>query len=70
MICRYLKKFITFTDNIENENTLRVKRQIETFDADYPTAASEDQQEESGFWDRVVNVALKLFSKFIEWLNS
>lgn len=48
---------------------LRVKRQIETFDTDYPTAASEDQQEESGFWDRVVNVALKLFSKFIEWLN-
>ena len=48
---------------------LRLKRQMETFD-EYPTATSQETEEESGFWDRVVKVALKIFNRFIEWLNS
>ncbi|XP_049866022.1 uncharacterized protein LOC126366810 [Pectinophora gossypiella] len=60
----------SLTSDDEFELT-RARRQIESFDAeDYPTTANEEQQDEAGFWDRVVRVALKLFSRFIEWLNS
>ncbi|XP_053602134.1 uncharacterized protein LOC128670478 [Plodia interpunctella] len=49
----------------------RQKRQIENFDTDdYPTTPNQDVQEETSFWDRVVKVALQLFSRFVEWLNS
>lgn len=49
----------------------REKRQLETFEnEDYPSAPSQNEQEEPGFWDRIVKVALKLFNRFIEWLNS
>ena len=47
----------------------REKRQLENFDDEYPSA-SQQEEEDPGFWDRIVKVALKLFSKFIEWLNS
>ncbi|KAI5644081.1 hypothetical protein NE865_03992 [Phthorimaea operculella] len=66
-------------DNVANsldEDTIfRAKREIEELDTTAPdefqTATGyENQEEEPGFWDRVVKVALKLFSKFVEWLNS
>lgn len=43
---------------------------MENFDDDYAPTANQEAQEEPGFWDRVVKVALKLFSRFVEWLNS
>ncbi|CAB3243731.1 unnamed protein product [Arctia plantaginis] len=52
------------------EDPVREKRQVEIFDDEYPTAVSQNEEEEPGFWDRIVKVALKIFSKFIEWLNS
>ncbi|KAL0892251.1 hypothetical protein ABMA27_015434 [Loxostege sticticalis] len=59
-------------DLFSNVNDLaREKRQVETFDTDdYPTTGNEEAQDEPGFWDRVVRIAVKLFSRFIEWLNS
>ncbi|XP_068630788.1 uncharacterized protein [Battus philenor] len=53
--------------NYEEDQLMREKRQLENFDSDDTTLA---EQEEPGFWDRVVKVALRLFNKFIEWLNS
>ncbi|KAG7299399.1 hypothetical protein JYU34_016349 [Plutella xylostella] len=59
-------------DFLDNEHQLldREKRQMESFDEgdEYPISAN--QEEDSGFWDSVVKVALKLFNRFIEWLNS
>ncbi|PZC85349.1 hypothetical protein B5X24_HaOG201845 [Helicoverpa armigera] len=55
-------------DDIEDLH--REKRQLENFDDEYPTGASQHEEEEPGFWDRIVKVALKLFSRFIEWLNA
>lgn len=60
-----------FSDNVDTfEDPVREKRQVEIFDDEYPTAMSQNEQEEPGFWDRIVKVALKIFSKFIEWLNA
>ncbi|KPJ05671.1 Zinc finger matrin-type protein 2 [Papilio xuthus] len=56
--------FSGFGDDTLRET--RIKRQLEDFDSD--DATPDDQ--EPGFWDRVVKVALRLFNKFIEWLNS
>ncbi|KPI97947.1 Zinc finger matrin-type protein 2 [Papilio xuthus] len=56
--------FSGFGDDTLQET--RIKRQLEDFDSD--DATPDDQ--EPGFWDRVVKVALRLFNKFIEWLNS
>ncbi|KAH9644265.1 hypothetical protein HF086_003764 [Spodoptera exigua] len=58
------------TDFDSIEDIHREKRQLENFDDEYPTATSQHEEEEPGFWDRIVKVALKLFSKFVEWLNS
>lgn len=55
--------------NLEEPIT-REKRQLEDFDDEYATASQEGQKEEPSFWDRVVKVALKLFSRFVEWLNT
>lgn len=54
------------------EEGTREKRQVETFDADeYPTGTtSEGVEDEPSFWDRVVKIAIKLFSRFVEWLNT
>ncbi|CAH0699872.1 unnamed protein product [Spodoptera exigua] len=60
--------FLSDFDSIEDIH--REKRQLENFDDEYPTATSQHEEEEPGFWDRIVKVALKLFSKFVEWLNS
>ncbi|XP_046960308.1 uncharacterized protein LOC124530278 [Vanessa cardui] len=58
----YLLKTITL---------IREKRQLEDLEDDeYPTPSTQETGEESGFWDKVVKVALRLFNKFIEWLNS
>ncbi|XP_045493612.1 uncharacterized protein LOC123692857 [Colias croceus] len=49
----------------------REKRQLEDLDADeFSSGLTKDAQEEPSFWDRVVKVALRLFNKFIEWLNT
>lgn len=53
-----------------NKFLLRERRQLEDLgNDDFPTPSAQDG-EESGFWDKVVKVALRLFNKFIEWLNS
>lgn len=49
---------------LDDASQVRIKRQLEDFDSD------DVPPEEPGFWDRVVKVALRLFNKFIEWLNS
>ncbi|KAJ2946922.1 hypothetical protein O0L34_g16264 [Tuta absoluta] len=67
-----------FANDLDDETILRAKREIENLDnldttapEEFQTATGyENQEEEPGFWDRVVKVALKLFSKFVEWLNS
>ncbi|XP_023941185.1 uncharacterized protein LOC112048061 [Bicyclus anynana] len=64
---------ITFEDSKAsdaNDILSREKRQLEDLDNEYPTLSAQEAEEEPGFWDRVVKVALKLFNKFIEWLNS
>lgn len=62
------------TNVLGNEELLiRQKRQLDDFEDDvdqYAAASNQDSAEEPGFWDRVVKVALKLFNRFIEWLNS
>ncbi|CAH2236972.1 jg9465 [Pararge aegeria aegeria] len=64
---------VTF-ENSKTSNQIdalsREKRQLEEFENDYPTPSAQEAEEEPGFWDRVVKVAIKLFSRFIEWLNS
>lgn len=69
-LIRISHNFFSTETNDKEDFPRRERRQVETFDDEYPTAASADSQEETGFWDRVVKVALKLFSKFVEWLNS
>ncbi|KAJ8732120.1 hypothetical protein PYW08_014850 [Mythimna loreyi] len=60
----------SFSSNLDSiQDSHREKRQLENFDDEYPTA-SQREEEEPGFWDRIVKVALKLFSRFVEWLNS
>ncbi|XP_045764653.1 uncharacterized protein LOC123866917 [Maniola jurtina] len=65
---------VTFENskNLENSNAIsREKRQLEDFENDdYPTPSAQAAEEEPGFWDRIVKVALRLFNRFIEWLNS
>lgn len=59
-----------FSDNVNYNDwnsVARHKRQLENFDTE-ETISQDD--EEPGFWDRVIKVAVKLFNKFIEWLNS
>ncbi|CAG5039950.1 unnamed protein product [Parnassius apollo] len=51
----------------EQNPVTREKRQVENFDSD---DISRQDEQEPGFWDRVVKVAIRLFNKFIEWLNS
>lgn len=48
---------------------LREKRELENFNEEYPTSSSTDIEKPS-FWDKIVNAAIKLFSRFVEWLNS
>ncbi|XP_063532648.1 uncharacterized protein LOC134743198 [Cydia strobilella] len=48
----------------------REKRQVEAFYDDDLGAPQQQEPEEPGFWDRVVKIAVKLFSRFVEWLNS
>ncbi|XP_061709738.1 uncharacterized protein LOC133519699 [Cydia pomonella] len=48
----------------------REKRQVESFDDDDLSAPQQQEPEEPGFWDRVVKIAVKLFARFVEWLNS
>ncbi|XP_047527196.1 uncharacterized protein LOC125064281 [Vanessa atalanta] len=56
---------------LKTTTLIREKRQLEDLEDDeYPTPSSQEAGEESGFWDKVVKVALRLFNKFIEWLNS
>ncbi|XP_060801042.1 uncharacterized protein LOC106132915 [Amyelois transitella] len=60
-----------FAVSNEIRDISRPKREIENFDTDdYPTTPNQEVQEETSFWDRVVKVALQLFSRFVEWLNS
>ncbi|XP_052751176.1 uncharacterized protein LOC128200765 [Galleria mellonella] len=68
----HVSNSLTSSSNENSENLLvREKRQIENFDTDdLPTTPSDNVQDESSFWDRIVKVALRLFSKFVEWLNS
>ncbi|CAH0727750.1 unnamed protein product, partial [Brenthis ino] len=76
--------FITFTAgyqiSVKNSNSLnlhkqhfveRTKRQIEDFgNEDFPTPSAQESEDQPSFWDRMVKMALRLFNKFIEWLNS
>ncbi|RVE41170.1 hypothetical protein evm_014180 [Chilo suppressalis] len=41
------------------------ERQVEAFDGDDYT-----RDDEPSFWDRVIKIAVKLFSRFVEWLNN
>ncbi|KAI8428631.1 hypothetical protein MSG28_007367 [Choristoneura fumiferana] len=64
----YIYQWIS-NDVQQLESLVREKRQMETFE-DNEFSAPQQAPEESGFWDRVISVALKLFSKFVEWLNT
>ncbi|XP_059062185.1 uncharacterized protein LOC131854998 [Achroia grisella] len=69
----HVSNSLTSISNKNAENlVLREKRQIENFDTDddFPTTPSDNVQDENSFWDRIVKVAIKLFSRFVEWLNS
>ncbi|XP_050343021.1 uncharacterized protein LOC126768769 [Nymphalis io] len=56
---------------LKTTSEIREKRQLEELeDDDYPTPSAQEAEQETGFWDKVVKVALRLFNKFIEWLNS
>ncbi|OWR45419.1 hypothetical protein KGM_215561 [Danaus plexippus plexippus] len=59
------------TDTLKN-NDVRAKRELEDLENDdeFALPSSPGMEEEPGFWDRVVKIAMKIFNKFIEWLNS
>nr|XP_034824967.1 uncharacterized protein LOC117982697 isoform X2 [Maniola hyperantus] len=62
---------VTFENSKKINAISREKRQLEDFENDdYPTPSAQAAEEEPGFWDRIVKVALRLFNRFIEWLNS
>ncbi|XP_063361550.1 uncharacterized protein LOC134650525 [Cydia amplana] len=48
----------------------REKRQVESFDDEDLSATQQQEPDEPGFWDRVIKIAVKVFARFVEWLNS
>ncbi|CAF4777627.1 unnamed protein product [Pieris macdunnoughi] len=52
----------------ENKSWIRHRREIEDLSEEFPPPVK--AQEEPGFWERVMNVAIRIFNKFIEWLNT
>lgn len=68
------KCFISLLDSRDSlavNSLTRIKRQLEDFETDdFSTPPAQQNEEESGFWDRMVKMALRLFNKFIEWLNA
>ncbi|XP_063621138.1 uncharacterized protein LOC134793484 [Cydia splendana] len=58
------------TNDAPLSTIFREKRQVESFDDEDLSSPQQQEPEEPGFWDRVVKIAVKLFSRFVEWLNS
>ncbi|XP_050671476.1 uncharacterized protein LOC126969897 [Leptidea sinapis] len=53
----------------EIQSFLRLKRQLEDLDSDLNTEETQDTKDPS-FWDRMIKIALNLFSKLVQWLNT
>lgn len=71
LLTKYFISLLASQDSLALNSVTRIKRQLEDFETDdFSTPAAQESEEESGFWDRMVKMALRLFNKFIEWLNA
>ncbi|CAH4019345.1 unnamed protein product [Pieris brassicae] len=55
------------SDAYEDKNWIRHRREIEDLSEEFPPSV---KAQEPGFWERVMNVAIRIFNRFIEWLNT
>ncbi|CAK1553588.1 unnamed protein product [Leptosia nina] len=66
--CYQIPTYDSSSESDEVDRLIRDKRQLEDLSAESPLPVN--NQQDTGFWEKVVRVALSIFNKFMEWLNS